>query len=644
MGGMSEMGRRKGVQPAQSAAANPSSVMLKLIRRIDDSISLVRADGTTVMSTGQYSPILGYPTTYWPDRSLLDLLHPDDVLRVAALRDQLLAHPETPVEGSFRLLAADGLYQLVHAFAENLIDDPEVGAIVITAHNITAERAMVSELAAAREQALAETDQRSRLLAAMGHELRTPLRSAATLVERLDDESVPAHLRAMVHQLRLELHGLNGVLDQMLDSSRLAMGALALALRPTVIRELVDEVLTATRRPGVPSLDVRGEVEADVPAAVVTDPLRLRQVLLHLTGNSLAFTERGTITLRVSVAAGRIAFAIRDTGRGIPPDELGSIFEPFSVGSNAGPAAGGGLGLAIVRHIVELMEGTVDVASTLGSGTTFTVALPLRPAPSSSPGTGGAGGRGAGLRVLVVDGVEQRVLAAEQLGQLHRLGLTGVPVGSGEAAVEVMSSGTGPELVLLDLELPGIDGLETTRRIRADEVIHGRRAIIVGVAGRGRVADRVTGEAAGMDDLLIKPVSLAVLGQTLERWLYGGQQSIVRPAPVDELVLDELSTDIGSRAVVVGMVRTYLNELHGRRVALAAAADEGNVAAARSVAHTLKSSSLLLGATDVGLACEQLSGVDDPAVLQHLVSEVMQTSTAAARWFQNWLSREPAPR
>ena len=254
------------------------------------------------------------------------------------------------------------------------------------------------------------------------------------------------------------------------------------------------------------------------------------------------------------------------------------------------------------------MDGSITVESRLGAGSTFTVTIPAVACDPPDPQiTAVPPLAAAGQAVLVVDdNAVNQMLAASQLA---RLGLQAVVVGTGEAAVEMVAAGNGPDLILMDYQLPGIDGPEATRQIRELEAVSGHRSVIIGVTAAATAADRRACELAGMDDFLPKPVSLAVLGEALRRWVQHVPTVGELPDTVDASVLDSLAADLGDPAVVVDLVRTFLGELHGRRTALAEAAADGDVASAKRAAHTLKSERAAARRRQPG-ACVPADGVD----------------------------------
>lgn len=616
----------------------------KLIENIDNTISLIDGDGALIETSGNYKEILGYPSQFWAERTIFDLLHPDDAMRVLAMRQSVLDQPGHLVTGEFSVKAADGTYQPLEVHAVNLLDDPDVRGIVITSRNVSEQRQLLNELAESRDDAVAAAQLRSRMVATVSHELRNPLHAMGGLAEllatsgRLDSDSL-----ALTETLRRQIDALQHVVDDLLDESRLSMGSLALRSQPMALVPFVDDVVSLAQL-GVKGKDVQvsAELADGLPPAVMADASRLRQVIGNLVGNAVKFTDAGSVTLKVAAEGAQLRFDIVDSGRGIAESELASVFEPFSTATNAGTGSGAGLGLAIVRQLVVLMQGTVQAASSLGVGSTFTVRLPMIAvaAPAHEPDDDFVPARGA--RVLVVEDNAVNQLLAKS--QLTRLGMQAVIVGSGEAALELLAKGDGPTIVLMDHQLPGIDGLETTRRLRQMEEGTGRRAVVISMTASATLADRAACEAAGMDDFMAKPVGLNTLNDTLTRWLRAERRSRPRrtddaggAGDIDRAALATLVDELGDADVVAELVRTFLAELRGRRTALTDAATEGDLDAARRVAHTLKSSSLLLGAAELGGACARMASIDDAAAMRTLVEEILGLCTGAARQMQSWL-------
>lgn len=256
----------------------------------------------------------------------------------------------------------------------------------------------------------------------------------------------------------------------------------------------------------------------DLPAAVLVDGVRLRQVLVNLVGNAVKFTDNGEVAVEVvrGVRPDEIVFRVRDTGIGIAPEAVGHLFEPFAQAdqSMARRYGGSGLGLAICKRLCAVLGGELSVESEPGRGATFRFAVVAESAvlPSKEPVVEPLPRFGA--RVLVVDDNQVNLRVATSL--LERLGCTATAVGSGEAALETAARGEF-DLVLMDIQMPQMDGLETTRRLRENGYLVG--VPIVALTANAMRGDEETYLAAGMDGYLAKPVRIRELAGGLARHL-----------------------------------------------------------------------------------------------------------------------------
>jgi PAS domain S-box-containing protein len=632
--------------------------MRKMIEHIDDTISLIDENGTLLDTSGRYRPTLGYPKEFWATRTIFDVLHPDDTVRVLEMRGEVLQAPGRHVSGEFRVRNVDGGYEAIEVHAVNLLDDPDVGGIVITSRNITARNVILDELAARRDEAIAQADLRTRLIATVSHELRNPLHAMGGLSELLATGELPSEMAGLAATLHRQILGLNRVIDDLLETSCLDIGVIDLQAEPMVLRGLVDDIVMLGRSlADGRAVEVSASVGAGVPAAVVADPSRLRQVLGNLVGNAVKFTDTGHVQLhvRVDAAADMLVFEIVDTGRGIPPHQLDSVFEPFNTASTGGTRVGAGLGLSIVRQIVELMGGTTSLSSEVGLGSTFVVRLPL--VATDPPPDAATAETGTSVQVLVVEDNPVNQMLAKN--QLERLGMVPVIVGSGEEALALLEHGGGPGIIVMDHQLPGMDGLECTRLIREMESGGTSRAVIIGVTASAMAADRDACLIGGMDDFLAKPVSLHDLGATLEGWvaahrtatidntgpgLGDGEDELtghsggsdVHDAPVlDRATLDRLADELGGREVVVMLPTTFLEELPVRLRALNEAAASGDLTGISRSAHTLKSTSRLLGGLSLGDLCQDVEHADLPsatALVPTLVTLAERFGAELAAW------------
>ncbi len=614
----------------------------RMLENISDTVTLVGADGAVIATTGNVKEILGYPTEFWTVRNAFDIAHPDDVDRIRQHLVQLLEQPERAVTAELRVRHAEGHWETIEATAVNLLDDPAVRAIVVTTRNITQRKQAEMDLAEARDQAVRALHQRTEFIASVSHELRTPIHGILGLVELLGASDIDDEARSLVRSIGRATESLKMVLDDILDFSKIEAGRLDLHEHPVTLTELVDDIHglfgpQATAK----GIGLRFDLAPDLPSRVVTDGLRLRQVLTNLVGNAVKFTAEGEVVVAVSRmssdgldaggvgsgAAGRevLRFAVADTGIGVAPDALDRIFEPFSQAhlSTAREYGGTGLGLTIARRLVELMGGSLTVSSELGVGSTFCFELPVAISPTAGDEQDGSpsvpfAASTPPPRVLVVeDNAVNQLLVSRQL---ERLGYAAVVTSSGGAALELLEADREPfDAVLMDWQMPGLDGLETTRRIRELESDRrSSRVPIIAMTASAMPGDRTRCLDAGMDDFLAKPVSLAALGQVLAAWIAPPDQSGTSlgvrrtvPAgvsilPIDSEVIDTLVEELGDAMLVANVVRRFVLELDGRVVELRRSFERGDFAALARTAHTLKSTAATVGLATFSELCAEI--------------------------------------
>ena len=367
----------------------------------------------------------------------------------------------------------------------------------------------MTELARARDGALNASEAKTQFLANMSHEIRTPMNGVMGVLHLLKHEPLSDDGRGLVAEALGCGEMLAAILDDVIDLSRIEAGMLELASEPVDARALIEGVLQLLR----PQADAKAlTLTADIDPAVgvlLGDPVRLRQGLFNLVGNAVKFTLRGGVTLRafpVPIGDGPgLRFEVIDTGVGICPEAQTSLFERFhqADASNTRRFGGSGLGLAITRRLAEMMGGGVGFASTPGQGSTFWIEIAAIPCEAAPAAPEFEGGWLEGLSVLLVEDNPTNRLIATRL--LVSFGAAVVTAEDGLLGVEAAARG-GIDLILMDIQMPGIDGVEATRRIRAFDGPEGRVPIIAltaNVLGHQTAAYR----AAGMDGVVGKPIA-----------------------------------------------------------------------------------------------------------------------------------------
>ncbi len=379
----------------------------------------------------------------------------------------------------------------------------------------------LERMKAARDAALAEAHRKSTFLANMSHELRTPMNGVIGLSQLLRDTRLDHQQAEYVETILGSANALLAILNDVLDLSKIAAGKIPLATNAFHLRDCVRRTLSVLAG----SADDKGislsdHVDADVPTYVVGDEGRIRQVLLNLVGNAVKFTSEGSVRVEVSWTDSKVRFAVIDTGLGIPEKRLKAIFRPFEqVDATTTRKYGGtGLGLAITRDLVKVMGGELGVQSVAGSGSTFWFALPLLPgeAPESAPENREPESvqQLADLEVLLTDDNLVNLMVASAM--LRKLGCRVTTAENGEQALRMYQTGQF-DLVLMDCQMPILDGFETTRRIRALETESSRTPIIA-LTANAMPQDAKRCLEAGMDAHLAKPLLFENLKTTLQRW------------------------------------------------------------------------------------------------------------------------------
>jgi signal transduction histidine kinase/ActR/RegA family two-component response regulator len=385
-------------------------------------------------------------------------------------------------------------------------------------------RQRTQSLLEARDQALAAARSKMSFLANMSHELRTPMNAIVGVTELLKLRPLDAESTEFVKLMSDSAEALVKLLDDVLDLAKIEAGRLVIERAPWDVRATVTEVVALmtpqTRSRGL-ALSV--SIADAVPQVVLGDRARVRQILLNLTANALKFTDQGLVDVSVTTAPDeRLRFSVRDTGRGIDPAEQARLFRPFEQldASTTRRHGGSGLGLAISKQLAELMDGAIGVESAVGAGSTFwfTVRAPPTPAPEARP-TQTAAGAPLPRRVLVVEDnlTNQRIVTT----LVQQLGCTTTVVDSGLSALERCAAEPF-DVILMDIMMPGLDGRETTRRLRQRS---GPQPWIVAVTASALPEDERAARAAGVDDFLSKPVKLEALRSSLERaWARGASR------------------------------------------------------------------------------------------------------------------------
>jgi len=418
---------------------------------------------------------------------------------------------------------------------------------LLLARDVSERKRALAAMRQAMEAAEAASRAKTRFVANISHELRTPMNGILGMTELALDTTLTDEQLEYLTMIKSSAESLLGLLNEVLDFSKIEAGKIELENVDFCLRdELALTLKSLGYRARAKGLELLQEVDERVPAYLTGDPGRLKQILVNLVGNAIKFTDRGTIAVRVRVqgrgpsdaaraAPGKctVQFSVSDTGIGIPADKQALIFRPFEQadGELNRKHGGSGLGLAIVAWLAELMGGAVRLESEVGKGSTFHVTalfgVPARPepeatarsqvaAPARAAAAYAAVAAGRTLNILLADDheVNLKLLVALFTRKGHKI----TTAGSGKEALELMERQPF-DLVLMDVQMPGMDGLAVTQAIRARERAGSRRTPVIALTAHSLEGDRERFLAAGMDGFVSKPFKFPELFAEIGRVL-----------------------------------------------------------------------------------------------------------------------------
>ncbi len=549
-----------------------------LVQTAPDMIfSLAVEDGSITQLNPAFERLTGWSVEAWINKPFTSLSHPDDVPRaIANIHQVILGETIPPFE--LRILTKSGENRSAEFIVTPHRDEQRVVRYILgIARDITDRKRAEQDLRTAKEAAETASQTKSEFLANMSHEIRTPMNGFIGMTGLLLDTPLNVQQRDFVETIRSSGETLLTLINDILDFSKIESGKLELENHPFDLSSCVSGSLDlVAAKADEKGLKLRAHLDEGCPRILVGDVTRVRQVLVNLLNNAVKFTAEGSVTVSAQARPKTSAFhelkiAVRDTGVGIPKDRIGRIFESFSQAdaSTTRKFGGTGLGLTISKHLVELMGGRIWVESELGKGSVFQFTIQTRVplgdeklafeerARNRIQIDRDLGSR-LPLRILIADDnvINQKVahLLLENMGYRADLAANGLEV------LEALDR-QSYDIVLMDVQMPELDGLETTKRIH-EELARDRWPKIIAVTAGAMRGDREKCLAAGMDDYVSKPVQADELQAALKRTM-GYETEESDAAGGDRSTIPEPAATAGRRGAVPEAARTDAGRRQG---------------------------------------------------------------------------------
>jgi two-component system sensor histidine kinase/response regulator len=655
-GSIQEIGRQKA---AEDALREVKARFERAIDGTQDGLWEVDMKLGKMWLSSRLHELLGYQIGELSDSHdvLRSLVHPDDLLTSDAAVTRQAEHGEA-IEFEVRMRRKSGEYRWFRLRGSPSSNGTEpVTRVSGSMQDVTDARLAQDALVRASDEAKSANQAKSAFLANMSHEIRTPMNGIVGMTTLLLDTSLDVDQRDFADTIRSSSQSLLTVINDILDFSKIEAGKLDVESIEMDVRGVIEEVVSTVEfQAQSKGLKLTADVSDDVPPLAMGDPHRIRQCLLNLLGNAVKFTHAGQVDVLVGAAGVRdgrtlIRFEVRDSGIGIEPESVKSLFQPFvqADSSTTRHFGGTGLGLSIVRGLIEMMGGQVGAHSQPGKGSTFWFVLPMMAASAHSPRPAPAitdahwaARRFRGKVLLVEDNAVNQKVAQRFL---ERLGCEVALAENGAQGAKAWENGTF-DVVFMDIQMPVMDGYTATRQIRQQECV-GRRTPIVALTANAMTGQLERCLEAGMDGLLTKPIAIDRLREVLDRFGLAvpedemlAEQDVAaivtapaQPPAVDTSQLGELAGE--DQEFVQSVVQSFQKSMAQLLASMHAAAARGEAHQIARAAHQVKgaaanlyASELSTLAADLEANAKTLSPAQIAERLSRLALEIARATTA----------------